>query len=365
MNKIIILFFMCLFFSCNGNKVVVSDSIMIACEKNGEEIKISDFATKAYLLPLETTEASLFGEVDKLVVHDGKIYVLDQRYVVRILIFDGVTGKFLGQIGTVGGAPGEYKSIQDFSIDEERNVLYALCNRNKVMTYSLSGEFIREHAMKFYAHKLEYNGDRFYFFCNHSSKFNLRITNLKCEELESFFSNEYYGANLRTLTLPFYKKNGALFYRQFLDNHVYRVDDEVRSYYTIDLGGETLPVKRFDNLSEKEVADMMSKVSCHIRYFTENEDLILFIFFDKDQPQVSVYYKKTKKGYTCHYSDFKDDFYNIEGVLFSYQAGPNKMIAVLPTMMVLDQLNDAGKKILTNHNITEDSNPILYIIDTN
>lgn len=156
---------MCLFFSCNGNKVVVSDSIMIACEKNGEEIKISDFATKACLLPLETTEASLFG--------------------------------------------------------------------------------------------------------------------------------------------------------------------------------------------------------CHIRYFTENEDLILFIFFDKGQPQVSVYYKKTKKGYTCHYSDFKDDFYNIEGVLFSYQAGPNKMIAVLPAMMVLDQLNDAGKKILTNHNITEDSNPILYIIDTN
>lgn len=365
MKALLCIILICFLFSCKDKNEVISDVELIRCEeKHDDQIKISDFSTKAYLLPLETNELSLLGEVSKLVLHGGKIYVLDQRYAAKIFIFDAITGKFLSRIGTIGAAPGEYRSIEDFSIDTEKKILYTLCDRTKIITYTLSGEIIEEKNIGFYANKMEYLNDHFYFNCDSGYKYNLYVTDMNFKEVESSFPNEPYGQNLQTLVHPFQKKDGIIFFRQYLNNTIYKVNDEITPYYVVDIVNKGLPFNRFDKLSNKELGDVMSTVSCNIKYFTENENTIIYLYYNRNQPYIAVYNKKNKKGTAWHYKKFKDDYFDFEGVLFEC-ADADKMIAVLSPASVLEQLNNASKKALEGYNITEDSNPILYIIQTN
>ena len=167
MNKLYcFIFISCLLSACGKKREISKEGTIITCEQKDVPLRISEFSDKAFLLPLETSEKSLFGGVDKLVFYDNKIYVLDQKYAAKIMIFDASTGKFISKIGTIGSGPGEYKSISDFSIDEEKKKIYVLTNRHKVITYTLFGDFVHEKNLGFYADKMEYAKEHFYFICS-------------------------------------------------------------------------------------------------------------------------------------------------------------------------------------------------------
>lgn len=106
-------------------------------------VKLSEVLSSYALVPLETTEESLVGEVMKIVKENGMYYLAcDWK---NILMFDGA-GKYRGQIDRIGAGPGEYQQMGDFDVLGER---IAVLDADKVYFYNLEGDFVRTVALPF------------------------------------------------------------------------------------------------------------------------------------------------------------------------------------------------------------------------
>ena len=95
-------------------------------------------------LALEAVEKSLFGNADKMIARDGRIYIADYKRG-RLIVFD-VDGNFIFSINKLGRGPGEYLSLRGFTVDE--NYIYLTdFESNKLIKYTLSGEYVNEYAL--------------------------------------------------------------------------------------------------------------------------------------------------------------------------------------------------------------------------
>lgn len=83
-------------------------------ENQVRELPFSSFVDTIELIPLETTEKNLIGEVNRIVFDDNKYYVRSTNSMQngKLFVFDK-DGKFLQQIGRKGGGPDEYIEMDD------------------------------------------------------------------------------------------------------------------------------------------------------------------------------------------------------------------------------------------------------------
>lgn len=95
----------------------------IAVEIDGsEKIRFSDIFEQVEYIPLETTDSSLIGTVERLRIFDDQVCLLCDK---SLLIFNKQTGHAELQLSKFGGAPEEYQSLYDvyfinnFSINKE------------------------------------------------------------------------------------------------------------------------------------------------------------------------------------------------------------------------------------------------------
>lgn len=102
----------------------------------------SRFIDSCVFIPLETTDASLIGNINQIEFCDGKFYIFDGKED-KLKVFSS-TGKFLFDIGIRGEAPGEYLSINSFFINrEDKKVGISDPLRMAIHEYSLDGEYIQ------------------------------------------------------------------------------------------------------------------------------------------------------------------------------------------------------------------------------
>lgn len=100
---------------------------------------ISCFFDNYQIIPLETTQACLIGDISKIQINDNKIYILDKKQST-IFIFDS-HGKYINKIHRQGRAPEEYLSITDFNIYQ--NNIYCLSRANrKILAYTDNAQFL-------------------------------------------------------------------------------------------------------------------------------------------------------------------------------------------------------------------------------
>ena len=97
------------------------ERIKVEVQKKYPEGNFEDYFSESKLVALETKESSFFSEIARLSLYDNKIYILD-RAMNYLLIFS-MTGKFLNKIAAIGKGSGEYISLWDFAIDEDREHL--------------------------------------------------------------------------------------------------------------------------------------------------------------------------------------------------------------------------------------------------
>ena len=120
--------------ACSGKKesrnTIIQESIDVAeVFENKKELRLSQFATEASYIKLETNPDCLIAMVGNLRL--GKKYlVLSNGFQGKIFLFTS-TGKFIKTIGSMGKGPGEYISISGLEIDEEEKYLFLTDNGQK------------------------------------------------------------------------------------------------------------------------------------------------------------------------------------------------------------------------------------------
>jgi hypothetical protein len=88
-----------------------------------EAIEISKIGGIERAIKLETTEDSVIGNIDKLIIgKNSEIFIGDYFSSKKIFRFTR-DGKFMNFYGRIGQGPGEYVQIMGFTIDAADNII--------------------------------------------------------------------------------------------------------------------------------------------------------------------------------------------------------------------------------------------------
>jgi hypothetical protein len=111
---------------------------------NNEIAKTLEFdklVVDSKLINLESDRDYLIGNIDKVLVYDDIIYILDNTISNKIFKF-GLQGDFIGSFNLIGKGPAEVLSIDDFIIKGNSNEIWIYDGKNKrIYIYSLEGIF--------------------------------------------------------------------------------------------------------------------------------------------------------------------------------------------------------------------------------
>jgi hypothetical protein len=137
--------FLLLLWGC-GSPNNVSDNPMSVDIDARHEVSVFDIFERIELIPLETTDESIFRASNDLIYYNGVLYILD-GIGRKIFAFDSA-GKFLFKIDDRGQGPQEYLHISDFEIDRQRNVMLVLDPvSNSLFEYDLNGRFLHRQRL--------------------------------------------------------------------------------------------------------------------------------------------------------------------------------------------------------------------------
>lgn len=354
--------------ACKNSAVVDMGEVRnIGCrEISDETFKLSDIASSFSIIPLETNDSCLIGEISKLDFFNEKIFVLDKIYSARLFVFSK-DGRFLYDIGRRGAAPNEYIQINDFSIDRKKNIIYVLCDKKKVFSYTLSGQYIGQIELNFFADAMENKDDSFYFVCDQVKRGNLIVTDMKGNVKYEDFANEQMGENLLMLIHPFLLRDSLLLYRRYLDNNIYKIcPDKPRVTYKVDFGKNSIELNDLKNLSHQKVKNKLAYSRGKIKYFIENQDYMQILFFDSNVPCISIYDKKKSINGVYFFKNYIDDLSGLSSPLFEFVTEQDEFVAVIQPSVIgeIDKLTEMGQAIFKTVDLSDDNNPILYIVKT-
>ena len=205
------------------------------------KVSVFDIFERVELIPLETTDESIFNHVTILIYHDGVLYIFD-AIGEKILAFD-LTGKFLFKIDDRGQGPQEYLHINGFEIDSQRNKILVLDPfLNSLIEYDLNGRFVRRTRLpeitNFYR-RLRYLGDGIIAFWTFDRSNRLKFFDTS---RDSIFSEHFPAREQRTLLDHFepfaFPYANFLIREAALNNNIYEIfpDGTYSIAYTWDFG---------------------------------------------------------------------------------------------------------------------------------
>lgn len=304
MKYIQFIFILLILLGCNEKKNRVDKIITDNTIKSGKLISIEKtlidtmIFKKVSIIPLETNDESLFQEINRISISNGRIYIFDNK-LDKICIFDE-KGKYINQIHKVGQGPEEYIAIWDFCLDKKNNEIIVLCDRPyKIMRFSLDGTFIKQTAFSNLYNEISISSD--YLFC--------QMDKLKERDEIGCFDREFHlfykGLSLRnrvnnnchSMGKSLVKSKKLCYTRQF-DPYIYYLSKEgIEKKYKFDFGKYTLPEglsyqedcsKIYEICSEREYVYSITNAVESDKYVIFNTNLGICLY-EKEKNKLSGY----------------------------------------------------------------------------
>ncbi len=139
----------------NGVSVLIDETLVL---RDNVDSLNEIFGDRYKLTPLEYSEKSMVGILNKIIKREGVYYVMSGDYAggKEVLVFDR-EGRYLSKLSRLGRGPGEYLSIGDFEVHPNggRTELW-ICSRDKMMIYDCENwQLIREMTFPFMINKFK------------------------------------------------------------------------------------------------------------------------------------------------------------------------------------------------------------------
>lgn len=361
--------------NCGKIALIVLTLFFVACRNEGEQLFHADYEwdcsvtntgnyiinadfPSASLLELEQTEESIIGRISKVVRSDSLLFVLDSDLAKSIFLFSYPSGKFITSFGTVGSGPGEYLTPNDISFDALNNLLYVLSDRRKIYAYNMSGDLVIEHNAPYLSERMEYNEDRFYFYCVDDEAGEIVVTDQNMQVVSSYFPN--VSSNIKHQLLhPFHiNSNGELTYIRYLDNKIYRVSDEdITVKYILNFGKNGYLRDEAESDSDEERKSKMKARSGRLKYFVENDSNAVLLFFVNNEPILSIFDKREGKSKNYPVKDITEENWGFLVSPLEFTVN-NGFVQVVDPSMINSQEQKLGKTPKSADYV----NPYLYIL---
>lgn len=364
-------------YSCSSHKEddkVTGKRIPITISENST-IKFSDVFEQVDYIPLETTDHSLVGIVERFRIFEDKACLLCDK---SLLLFDANTGQTISRISKLGNAPGEYQSLYDVAIRKDGTVELLDMNALKIRKYDMNGN---------YKEAFELPSMSFSFFANGESDYWLFNNNMPYEDIKS--KVVHYDASKKSLKDRFFpidmhlanyffvvegnnfaqRKDGLLFFSCPSENiFLLKVGAEPSVAYTIDWGKHAAP----DDFYSRNYSDIMefSTEANKLGYvyfvnnFSANDSYIQLSFFLDKIAYWNIYSEKEGKSYTgCILQDdlnaLKRFRINNANTLYTIQEDNLYFLLSADQFIEICNHNSTWEELVNKKNITDQSNPLL------
>lgn len=243
---------------------------------------ISCFFDNYQIIPLETTQTCLIGNISQIQINNNKIYILDKNQST-IFIFD-IHGKYINKIHRQGRAPEEYLSITDFNIYQ--NNIYCLSRTNrKILAYNDNAQFLNDISLNdWYNSFYIVNDSLVYLFSDNSNTqyYNYILYNYKQLKNENQFDKFKKNQGLIFDYSPFHISGDSLLLTEQYDQTLYHLSSRGKEalYHFVFNTSDKIPEhfktmnkeKLYDFLKEKETFRRMNNIYLN--------DSILFIDYE-------------------------------------------------------------------------------------
>ena len=192
------LLIMIILIGCAQDTKKEENLVSIVVDWNSKDLDYSHWVEDSTLVvPLETKDDCLIGEITYLVYQNHKIYIAD-NLSKTVYIFDE-TGRLLSKLRAPGNGPKEYLEIAGFVVHNSQLVIYDKMKK-KIFFYAEDGSFLNEKdASKVWGTELFCIGNDLYLFNNSSNSdmgyyhlFKLNLTD-RNSEFEAFLPFEDQG----------------------------------------------------------------------------------------------------------------------------------------------------------------------------
>ncbi len=311
--------FSLLLVSCNSKYKLeespVLENSIIVIKPNLERVQldISAILDTVRFVKLEIVEKSIIGKIDKLIVFEDRIYLLDNQ-TSSLFVFN-MDGKFIFKISKIGHGPGEYTQLDYFDIDfENRQIVLTDLTGYWILKYDLEGNYISRKKIPFWIEGVApvlNNGTVVY--ANHrdnkhvfEQEYNLFYLDSSMKISKAYFpynSSDFINPTIKFSTPEtgdFYTYNKNRHFFSPYKNQVYQVTEEgLKSKYLFDFKEEGF---NEEYLSQKtDLYQHMKKGEFYqLAGVFENEDVVIFSFYQRSNGIGHLgYYSKNNKKSIC------------------------------------------------------------------
>lgn len=267
------------------------------------ELSDKNFLKKIQLISLETNDSSLIGQISKLIVYKGKLWILD-KFQSRSLFCFSMSGEFIHRIHRSGKGPGEYILPEDFTIFEDKITIYDNFRKMKI-NYDLNGHFINETPLSFSIRNVAQEDENTLLikpdesYIDPETDFNLLVTN-------NLVTKIYYkdipgvtlGESIFSVNKAFSRYDDHfLFTYGFNDTINHYQSKAIRPFLYVDFGRHKIPYKIAKTKNDEERDELFSEENEYAGYLmnlSENKKYITcaFDFFHVKGDRNLIVYSK-------------------------------------------------------------------------
>jgi hypothetical protein len=218
-----------------------------------KDSQIQDQISKVDFLVIDTTEA-LLSSIRKIIVDKELSIIFPGKNEQGILIVNS-KGKMNGKINYLGGGPGEYIDITDFTYNfKTKEIIILDIVTKSVYAYDLKGKFKGQKKINMQATQL-ITDDEFYYFYTHRRPIEIGqitrivVMNSDFKVVNSYFPNsESQGSNANADNVFSRNSDNQIFYSNRFVDTTYLITDKACNNYLLYHVANELPSKYLANL---------------------------------------------------------------------------------------------------------------------
>ncbi|GAB2479717.1 MAG: 6-bladed beta-propeller [Cytophagales bacterium] len=347
-----------LFFSCSNDSeenINSLDSWKITSFESSEKKVSALIQDNYFLVPLETNDSSLIVKIEKVILENDRIFVLDPLSPQPVKVFD-IQGKHIRNIGRKGGGPGEFNNPIDLFIDGKYVYLYD--NPENLLRFDLEGNFVDSQKTGVAGFRIEKNKDKGYVFINGGTEPNLMTTDPSFRNAKSFFP--YQNRTVDQLILsPLSKlQDGTVIYRRYLNDTIFSINDQGTPIPHLFIDHEEKAFKPESNMNSDQLEERMAEYAVN-QLFLENSDYQMLYFLNSMNPYFSLRNKKNQSTYLINFMNLENDITYTNPLAFTFSTADWFLAAIDPAQLPSDLSNFPEKAKTAMATTTEGDNPVL------
>jgi len=254
---------------------------IISLGKDIDRIKstgLTEIGNVITYVPLETSDKSLLGMLNKVIITDSYIAVYSSIAENGILLFDH-SGDFIRQISRNGRGPGEYLAmygVYDYCLSPDGEKIYLLVSGFNCLEYDVEGKYFKTHKIdSFPSRMLPLDDNLFVFYPentprqrNGSVEQSLIISDLS-NNIQKTYKNYHKRTQFPNVNIgrtPFYSYQGNVRFKEAGADTLFTVTvDELIPYAVLSLGNKELPADIRAPATREAIDAMLAQYSGKFR----------------------------------------------------------------------------------------------------